>query len=176
MPVEAERTRRFLKQIEDVPGRDRPRVERLVETLANYPNVPGIQPLHGSDAGRYKIRSGDYRVIVRIEGGKVVVEEVQNRRESYGKKARRGRKGARDLDVPRMKHGPNHAALAVRESLARLLKKARLGAGLTQVALAKIIHRSQSTVASVELARMSVSEAYVLDVLKACGLPSSWKG
>jgi ribosome-binding protein aMBF1 (putative translation factor) len=64
----------------------------------------------------------------------------------------------------------------VRGSIGRDLRKAREHAGLTQAALAKKLRRSQPLVASAESGRVKVGERYVRAVLKACGLPASWKG
>ncbi len=55
------------------------------------------------------------------------------------------------------------------------LRRAREEAGLTQAELAKRLRRSQAMVSSAESGGMRVGERYVLAVLKACGLPASWK-
>jgi DNA-binding XRE family transcriptional regulator len=63
-----------------------------------------------------------------------------------------------------------------RRSIAATLKAARRHAGLTKAELAKIIGRSQSLVMGAEGGFISVDELYVVDVLKACGLPEDWRG
>jgi len=70
------------------------RMYRLVERLKDWPNVSGVKPLTGSLAGKYRLRTGDYRLQfhvetkrVKVEGRKFVkgkpvqvVEEVQRHR------------------------------------------------------------------------------------------------
>jgi hypothetical protein len=40
----------------------------LLERLENWPAVSGAKPLTGPMAGRYRLRTGDYRVQFRVEG------------------------------------------------------------------------------------------------------------
>lgn len=63
-----------------------------------------------------------------------------------------------------------------RASIGRTLKAAREHAGLTQAELAKRLKKSQPMVSGAEGGSISVSDRYVLAVLKACGLPEDWKG
>jgi mRNA interferase RelE/StbE len=55
------------------------RVVRIVERLAAWPNVSGAKPLRHGLAGRYRIRTGDYRVQFRVEGRTVIVEKIGHR-------------------------------------------------------------------------------------------------
>jgi transcriptional regulator with XRE-family HTH domain len=61
-------------------------------------------------------------------------------------------------------------------SLAQPLTAARQQAGLTQAELAKRLGKSQPLISGTENGSVSISERYVSAVLKACGLPSDWKG
>jgi ribosome-binding protein aMBF1 (putative translation factor) len=63
-----------------------------------------------------------------------------------------------------------------RASIGRTLKAAREHAGLTQIDLAKRLKKSQPMVSGAESGSISVSDRYVLAVLKACGLPADWQG
>mgnify|MGYP003417884797 CR=1 FL=1 len=45
------------------------RMVELLVRLAEWPAVSGAKPLSGALAGRYRLRSGDYRLQFRIEGG-----------------------------------------------------------------------------------------------------------
>jgi ribosome-binding protein aMBF1 (putative translation factor) len=72
--------------------------------------------------------------------------------------------------------GTVDAAGYIREAIGRDLRKAREHAGLTQAELAKKLKRSQPLVASAESGRVRVGEKYTAAVLKACGLPTDWKG
>jgi ribosome-binding protein aMBF1 (putative translation factor) len=59
-------------------------------------------------------------------------------------------------------------------SIASDLRKAREESGLTQAALAKKLKVSQPMVSGAESGRVRVSDRYVRNVLKACGLPEGW--
>jgi ribosome-binding protein aMBF1 (putative translation factor) len=60
-------------------------------------------------------------------------------------------------------------------ALGHNLRAAREHAGLTQSQLAKKLRKAQATVSASEAGKIRVSEAYVLKVLKICGLPANWK-
>jgi mRNA-degrading endonuclease RelE of RelBE toxin-antitoxin system len=55
------------------------RVLRVLQRLASWPNVSGAKPLAGELAGRYRIRTGDYRVQFYIDADVVVVEKIGHR-------------------------------------------------------------------------------------------------
>lgn len=55
------------------------RVLKLVERLAEWPTVSGAKPLSGDLAGRYRLRSGDYRVQFHVKGETVIVERIGHR-------------------------------------------------------------------------------------------------
>ena len=49
-----------------------------------YPGaIARIQPLVGIAPRHYRLRIGDYRIIYRIEGSRVIVVRVAHRREAY---------------------------------------------------------------------------------------------
>ena len=54
-------------------------MRRLVLKLENWPAVSGAKPLSGKLAGRYRIRTGDYRMQFHVEGDLVGVEKVGHR-------------------------------------------------------------------------------------------------
>lgn len=62
----------------------------------------------------------------------------------------------------------------IRASLGGSLRKAREHANLTQAELAARMKVSQPMVSGAESGRVKVSERYVQNVLKACGLPADW--
>ena len=70
--------------IERLPLVIRTRVLRLLERLKEWPAVSGAKPLRGAFAGRYRLRTGDYRVQFRMEADRVVVEKVGHRDGFYG--------------------------------------------------------------------------------------------
>ena len=55
------------------------RVLGVLARLERWPLVSGAKPLRHWLAGRYRIRTGDYRVQFRVEGQTVVVEKIGHR-------------------------------------------------------------------------------------------------
>jgi len=68
-----------LEQFAKLPRPIQTRVLRLVERLRYWPDVSGAKPLSGNLAGRYRLRTGDFRVQFHIEGEAVVVEQMGHR-------------------------------------------------------------------------------------------------
>jgi mRNA-degrading endonuclease RelE of RelBE toxin-antitoxin system len=59
------------------------RMSRLMERLCDWPKVSGAKPLSGRLAGRFRLRTGDYRLQFRVEGDRVVVEKIGHRDRFY---------------------------------------------------------------------------------------------
>ena len=59
------------------------RVLGIFQRLEEWPGVSGVKPLSGRLAGRYRIRTGDYRVQFRLEAGLIVVEKIGHRDRFY---------------------------------------------------------------------------------------------
>lgn len=61
----------------------RGRIDEIVGRLEHWPRVSGAKPMRGALAGRYRIRTGDYRVLFSILGmgsdATVVIEAVGHR-------------------------------------------------------------------------------------------------
>ena len=76
-------TRSAAKELEGVPTKDRQRIVRRIEALAEDPRPAGAEKLSGDD--KYRIRQGDYRILYEIEDARLVVTVVRvgNRREVY---------------------------------------------------------------------------------------------
>jgi mRNA-degrading endonuclease RelE of RelBE toxin-antitoxin system len=55
------------------------RVLKVYERLREWPAVSGAKPLRGELAGKYRIRTGDYRVQFRISPIQVIVEKIGHR-------------------------------------------------------------------------------------------------
>ena len=51
----------------------------LLERLEKWPNVSGAKPLRGNLAGRYRLRTGDFRMQFRVAGDVVVIEQIGHR-------------------------------------------------------------------------------------------------
>lgn len=70
-------------QAEALPVTIRTRIAKLVERLERWPAVSGAKPLSGPLAGRYRLRTGDYRVQFHVAGDDVVIEKIGHREKFY---------------------------------------------------------------------------------------------
>ena len=68
---------------EDLPLVIHSRVLSLLDRLRKWPAVSGARLLTGPLAGRYRLRTGDYRVQFRVKGQAVVVEKIGHRDRFY---------------------------------------------------------------------------------------------
>lgn len=59
------------------------RVLKILERLESWPEVSGAKPLSGKLAGRFRMRTGDYRVQFFVADGAVVVEKIGHRDRFY---------------------------------------------------------------------------------------------
>ena len=66
-------------QLGELPKPIKGRMAELLVRLAEWPDVSGAKPLTGKLAGRYRLRTGDYRLQFRIEAGQVQVEQIGHR-------------------------------------------------------------------------------------------------
>ena len=73
---------RFLLRLRDTKLKSR--LDEAIESLADDPRPPGCRKLAGT-SDRYRVRVGDYRIVYRIDDGKVTVLVllVGHRREVY---------------------------------------------------------------------------------------------
>lgn len=76
-------TREGAEGLDDLPLVIHSRVLTLLERLAKWPAVSGAKPLTGALVGRYRLRTGDYRVQFRVEGQTIVVEKIGHRDRFY---------------------------------------------------------------------------------------------
>jgi mRNA interferase RelE/StbE len=70
-------------QLDKMPMTIRVRMFAVVERLAKWPDVSGAKPLRGELAGRYRIRTGDYRLMFRVEGDDLIIERIGHRSTFY---------------------------------------------------------------------------------------------
>jgi mRNA-degrading endonuclease RelE of RelBE toxin-antitoxin system len=66
-------------EFDELPIVVRGRVAKVLERLESWPNVSGAKPLRGGLAGRYRMRTGDYRVQFYPTGDVVTVEKIGHR-------------------------------------------------------------------------------------------------
>ena len=73
---------RFLLRLRDAKLKSR--LDEAIESLADDPRPPGCRKLAGI-SDRYRVRVGDYRIVYRIDDGKVAVLIllIGHRREVY---------------------------------------------------------------------------------------------
>jgi mRNA interferase RelE/StbE len=72
------------RELDELPVTIHGRVHRVLERLREFPNVSGAQPLRGNMAGFYRVRTGDYRVLFRVQGDRLMVERIGHRDRFYG--------------------------------------------------------------------------------------------
>lgn len=70
-------------ELDDLQEPIHTRVLKLLERLQKWPAVSGAKPLRGKLAGRYRMRTGDYRLQFRVEGKRVIVERIGHRDRFY---------------------------------------------------------------------------------------------
>lgn len=59
------------------------RVAAVFQRLEKWPAVSGAKPLRGDLKGNFRVRTGDYRIIFRLDGNTVIIWRVDNRRDVY---------------------------------------------------------------------------------------------
>jgi mRNA-degrading endonuclease RelE of RelBE toxin-antitoxin system len=67
------------EQLEQLPKSIRARMYDLLERLEKWPNVSGAKPLQGNLAGRYRLRTGDFRMQFRVVDNVVIIEQNGHR-------------------------------------------------------------------------------------------------
>jgi mRNA interferase RelE/StbE len=73
-----------LRTLEGLNKPIRSRIARRIEALADQPRPADVKVLHGGD-GDLRIRVGDYRIVYRVDGKKLIVLIIRigHRREVY---------------------------------------------------------------------------------------------
>lgn len=71
------------EDMNDLPVTILRRVNHVLERLQRWPEVSGAKPLTGKLGGRYRMRTGDYRVQFYVAGQQVIVERVGHRAKFY---------------------------------------------------------------------------------------------
>jgi len=71
------------EQVEELPKRMKARVKEVLVRLEEWPEWSGVKALKGNLAGKYRLRTGAYRLQFRLEGDRVVVEKVGHRSKFY---------------------------------------------------------------------------------------------
>jgi mRNA interferase RelE/StbE len=77
--LDAEAAEEFL----DLPTRIKDRVSKLLARLEKRRAVRGAKPLTGQLAGRFRMRTGDYRLLFRVAKDEIIVERIGHRDRIY---------------------------------------------------------------------------------------------
>ena len=74
-----------VKELEDLPNKEIPKVKSAIEDLAETPRPDGVKKLKGTKETLWRIRVGNYRVIYSIEDVVKIVEvrTIGDRKEVY---------------------------------------------------------------------------------------------
>lgn len=67
------------EQFQELPLVIQLRMEKLFRRLSDWPNISGAKPLRGDLKGRYRLRTGDYRIQFHVTGNQVIVERLGHR-------------------------------------------------------------------------------------------------
>ncbi|MFC1661966.1 type II toxin-antitoxin system RelE/ParE family toxin [Gemmatimonadota bacterium] len=72
-----------VKELEALQAKDRRRIVRKIQNLAEEPRPPGCEKLSGQD--RYRLRQGNFRVLYEVDDGRpsVTVVKIGHRRDIY---------------------------------------------------------------------------------------------
>ena len=70
-------------QLAKLPASIIARVDAIVTRLERWPNVSGAKSLKGDLAGYCRIRTGDYRVMFRVEPNQIVITQIGKRDRFY---------------------------------------------------------------------------------------------
>jgi mRNA-degrading endonuclease RelE of RelBE toxin-antitoxin system len=77
--AKVELARQAETEIDALPKAIRLRLLEMVRRLEKWPAVSGAKPLRGSLAGRFRMRTGDYRIQFYLDGSTIVIEKVGHR-------------------------------------------------------------------------------------------------
>ncbi len=74
-----------VKELEDLPDSEIPKVKSAIDALADTPRPDGVKKLKGTKEALWRIRVGNYRVIYSIEDVIKVVEirTIGDRKDIY---------------------------------------------------------------------------------------------
>jgi mRNA-degrading endonuclease RelE of RelBE toxin-antitoxin system len=71
------------RQVDRLAKDIRTRVFKLVKRLQLWPEVSGVKPLSGRLAGRFRMRTGDYRVQFYVKANDIFIEKIGHRAGFY---------------------------------------------------------------------------------------------
>jgi len=72
-----------LRDFDKLPKTIKERFRNLRERLQEWPSVSGAKPLSGKLAGHYRLRTGDYRLRLHVEGETIIIDKIGLRKDIY---------------------------------------------------------------------------------------------
>jgi mRNA-degrading endonuclease RelE of RelBE toxin-antitoxin system len=72
-----------VKQLGELSNPILARVQAVLERLEKWPAVSGAKPLRGTLKGHFRIRTGDWRIVIWPAGADVGVARIDNRKDVY---------------------------------------------------------------------------------------------
>ena len=72
-------SREAQRDVAELPIVIRARLHGVFQRLERWPEVSGAKPMRGELAGHYRLRTGDYRILLRVDGDRVLVERIGHR-------------------------------------------------------------------------------------------------
>jgi mRNA-degrading endonuclease RelE of RelBE toxin-antitoxin system len=66
-------------ELSQLPAVIQARASKMIRRLRDWPAVSGAKPLRHELAGRYRIRTGDYRIQFYLHGQVLLVEKIGHR-------------------------------------------------------------------------------------------------
>jgi mRNA-degrading endonuclease RelE of RelBE toxin-antitoxin system len=71
------------RQFDGLPKAIRTRMLKLFERLQHWPEVSGFKQLSGRLAGRYRLRTSDYRLRFYIQAENIFIDKIGHRADFY---------------------------------------------------------------------------------------------
>jgi len=73
-----------LKELKKLPKKDKEQIKEVLKRLTDFPSAMDTKKLRGLH-NKFRIRSGNYRIIVEIEDGRLMVISILPRKTAYRK-------------------------------------------------------------------------------------------
>jgi mRNA-degrading endonuclease RelE of RelBE toxin-antitoxin system len=71
------------KEFAALPRPIQSKIVLLFDRLRNWPDVSGVKPLSGPLTGKYRLRTGDYRLKFSVIGKEVRIEKIGHQDRFY---------------------------------------------------------------------------------------------
>jgi mRNA-degrading endonuclease RelE of RelBE toxin-antitoxin system len=81
--MEVELTAEAVAQLQALPSSIVGRIDGIINRLRRWPDVSGVKRLTGNLKGNFRVRTGGYRVIFRLDGQRIIIWRIADRRDVY---------------------------------------------------------------------------------------------